>query len=91
MIKSYFFLLLCIVQLIFGTTVNAQKTNISGIVLDAETKEALPFVNIAFNNSKIGTTTNIDGKYSIETYYATDSLVASFVGYSKLKKKVKLD
>ena len=63
----------------------------SGKIYDAKTREALPFVNIAFKGSKIGTTTDIDGEYRIETYYAEDSLVASFIGYKPLAKAVKKD
>lgn len=69
----------------------AQTTRVSGRVIDADTKEPLPFVNIAFKNSKIGTTTNLDGFFKIETYYPTDSLIASFVGYRPLTRKVKKD
>lgn len=68
-----------------------QTTKISGRVMDAETKQPLPFVNVAFRNSKIGTATNMDGYYTIETYYPTDSLVASFVGYRMVSKRVKKD
>jgi hypothetical protein len=70
---------------------SAQTTKITGKVIDAETGESLPFVNITFQDSKIGTSSDIDGNYSIESYYATDSLVASFVGYKKLTMKVRKD
>lgn len=69
----------------------AQKTIVSGKIYDAKTKESLPFVNIAFKDSKIGTTTDIDGAYRIETYYAEDSLVASFIGYKPMAKAIKKD
>lgn len=75
----------------WGGVCFSQTTRITGKVIDAETRQPLPFVNIAFKNSKIGTTTNIDGNYSIETYYPSDSLVASFIGYRPLAKKVKKD
>lgn len=68
-----------------------QTTTVSGKITDANTNVPLPFVNVTFRNSKIGTTTNLDGKYSLESYYATDSLVASFLGYKKMSKKVKKD
>ncbi len=68
-----------------------QKTIVSGTVYDAETKEPLPFVNIGFKGSKIGTTSNLEGEYYIDTYYATDSLTASFIGYKPLSIKVRLD
>ncbi|MGB0403188.1 MAG: DUF5686 family protein [Salibacteraceae bacterium] len=77
--------------LCFAVNLNAQKTIVSGKVIDAETNQPLPFVNIAYKNSKIGTSTDLDGNYRIETYYPTDSLVASFIGYLPQSFKVRKD
>jgi hypothetical protein len=60
----------------------AQSTSVSGRVTDVRTGEPLPFVSIAFIDSRIGTTTDMDGRYALETYYATDSLRVSSVGYT---------
>jgi hypothetical protein len=76
---------------VFPHLAKAQKTIVYGKVFDAETKEALPFVNVAFKGSKVGTTTNLDGQYRLETYYAEDSLIATFVGYKPLAFKVERD
>ena len=73
----------------FALQIFGQKTIINGCVTDAETGFPMPFVNISFKGTKIGTTTNLNGKYSLESYYASDSLQASFVGFNKLSKKVK--
>jgi hypothetical protein len=51
----------------------------------------LPFVNIAFIDSRIGTTTDLDGRYAFDTYYATDSIRVSFVGYITRSFPVKKD
>lgn len=59
----------------------SQTTIVSGKVTDKETGEILPFVNVTFNNSKIGTSTDTNGVYRIETYYPTDTLKAIFIGY----------
>lgn len=69
----------------------SQKTIVTGKVYDASTSEPLPFVNIYFKDSKIGTTSDEYGNYRIETYYPTDSLMASFVGYKALAMKVRPD
>ena len=69
----------------------AQKTEVSGIVLDAANGDTLPFVNVYFVGTKIGTVTDFNGNYSIKTYYASDSLAASFVGYKTQKIKIKKD
>lgn len=64
-----------------ASSASAQSTRVSGTVTDAVTGETLPSVNILFRDSRVGTTTDIDGHYSIDTYYATDSLLFSFIGY----------
>jgi hypothetical protein len=76
---------------LFAQNVFSQKTKVSGQVTDATTGETMPFVNILFQNSKIGTTTDIKGRYTLESYYATDSLSASFIGMKTVSKKVKID
>lgn len=52
---------------------------VSGTVFDSKTKEPLPFVNIGVNNSSYGTSSDIDGKFSIK--YKVNSLQFSYVGY----------
>ena len=69
----------------------AQKTKVYGVVKDAVTGETLPFVNVFFKGTKIGTTTNLDGEYVIESYYASDSITATFIGYNKQTVSVKKD
>lgn len=65
----------------------AQERIVSGKVTDATSGDPVPFANIVFQNSTIGTTTNFDGKFSISTTMSFDSLMASYIGY---KTKVKL-
>ncbi|MDP4952245.1 MAG: carboxypeptidase-like regulatory domain-containing protein, partial [Flavobacteriales bacterium] len=77
--------------LLAGLSALGQKTKVSGKVTDAVTGEALPFVNILFVGTKSGTITDLDGNYSIETYYASDSLRASFIGYKSQALKVRRD
>lgn len=83
--------IICLLFILGFGSLHAQKTLVKGVVLDAKTKEPLPFVNIIFKNSKTGTTTDIDGNYILDTYYATDSLIASFIGYNSSTKFVKRD
>ena len=66
----------------------AQIYSVNGIVIDSISKTPLPFVNIILNNSKIGCTSDIDGKFSIQSNY-NDSLNLSYVGY--FSKTVKVD
>lgn len=62
-------------------TFSQEKTRVKGTVTDAETGETLPFVNISFVDKNVGTTTDFNGKYSIETLWGSPRLQASFLGY----------
>ncbi len=71
-----------IMLLIFPAKLDAQQvTKISGKVIDATTKEPLPFVNIVFLGKSIGTITDYTGEYSIRTEWASNEIAASFLGY----------
>jgi hypothetical protein len=71
-----------------STIAIAQSTRVFGKVIDAQTKETLPFVNILFKGTTIGTTTDIDGKYLIETNQRVDSIMVSYLGYKTVVKPV---
>ncbi|SFF30227.1 DUF5686 and carboxypeptidase-like regulatory domain-containing protein [Thermoflexibacter ruber] len=76
-------LALLFVLLLFYFDTFAQQTVITGKVIDAETGEPIPFANVYFKGSPSnGATTDFDGYYKIITDAPTDSLIASFVGYS---------
>ncbi|MEJ6776637.1 MAG: DUF5686 family protein [Crocinitomicaceae bacterium] len=69
----------------------SQKTVVEGVVRDQVSGNPMPFVTIRFQNSKIGVISDTLGKYRLDTYYATDSLVFSFSGYITVKNYVELD
>lgn len=60
----------------------AQSRTISGIVTDAETKEALIGVTVQLEGSQTATVSDIDGKYVLTLPDANGSLVFSYIGYS---------
>lgn len=66
----------------------AQNTSVSGKVIDRDTGEGVPFANVFFKGTTIGTTTNFDGFYALSSDKATDTLVVSYVGYAMKEKKV---
>lgn len=70
--------LLFILTLIFSVGLTAQEIKISGIVTD-ESKATLPGVTIIVKGTKKGTTSDIDGKYTM-TAKAGDVLQFSYVG-----------
>jgi len=70
--------------LLFATSLigfSQELTKIKGKVIDAATKQPMPFVSVTFVGANIGTTTDFDGNYYLETQWATTKLLASFVGY----------
>ena len=44
-------------------------------------KRQLPFVSVYFKNTQIGTTTGFDGRFALESKKATDTVVASYIGF----------
>ncbi|MDZ7719483.1 MAG: carboxypeptidase-like regulatory domain-containing protein [Balneolaceae bacterium] len=71
-----------IVFFFFNTiTATAQQIEVSGTVVDATTDETLPGVNIAVEGTNRGTSTNIDGNYTI-TVPSDGVLSFSFIGYA---------
>ena len=72
---------IAIIAMLFLTSHSAfsQTKTISGIVTDAS-GISLPGVTIMVENTNQGTTTDLDGKYTIQNVNASDQLVFSFVG-----------
>lgn len=69
-------------------TVLSQKTSVSGIIVDNETNTPIPFAKVFFKDSKIGAMTDTNGRYFLNSYYATDSLIVHSFGYKTKKIKV---
>lgn len=80
------FLAFAFIALTIGAT--GQVTKIRGVITDDQTGESLPFVNVAFKGSPVGTITGTDGSFYIETRMATDTLVVSYLGYQPYKSKI---
>lgn len=67
----------------------AQSTRVRGVVKDAETGEPLPFVGVYFDGTTIGISTDMDGKFSLETRSAEATvLTAQLIGYESLSYPV---
>ncbi len=76
--KSFAILCFC---LIAGACLG-QTTIIRGKITDAETGEALPAVTIVFQGTTVGTISNFDGSYTLESNRPADSVSISFIGYA---------
>ena len=82
MVKHSFskFLVLLTILLLGHLASNAQSGKVIGTVTDATDGLTLPGVTILVKGTSNGTTTDIDGNYSIEVV-SNDTLVFSYVGY----------
>ena len=60
----------------------AAQTSVSGRVFDGESGEALPFVNVSFAGSNLGTMTDLDGMYALDAgEERVTRMVISSLGY----------
>lgn len=73
----------------FTTSVCAQTTTVTGKVVDAVTREPLPFVNLIFKGTTDGASTDIEGQFVISTTSPSDSIIISYVGYNRMSRAVK--
>jgi len=64
----------------FSLILTAQSSVVTGLVID-ENKEGMPGVTVKIDGKSSGTTTNLDGKYSINIENDSVRLIFSFIGY----------
>jgi hypothetical protein len=64
------------------------QTVVTGKVTDSRSGDPIPFANVIFQGTTIGTTTDFDGNYSVRTHDPVDSLVVSYLGYQTRVKAV---
>ena len=60
------------------------QQHISGVLIDEQTNEVLPFANILTNNSQ-GTITDVDGKFTLESSKKITEIHISYIGYKSKK------
>jgi outer membrane receptor protein involved in Fe transport len=79
----FFTLFICVIGF-------SQNTGtITGVLLDKDSNnQPLPFANVLIKGTKIGTNTDIDGKYTIITAPGNYTIQFSFVGYESVEVPV---
>lgn len=83
---------LIILALIFSAFSGVSQNKISGVVLDSLTREPVPFANVFFANTTIGTVTNAEGKFLLENFPSGKyDLTISFVGYNTWQQPLLLE
>ena len=87
--KKNYYLLSTILLVFFVQIVVAQTKTISGTVTEKGSDEPLPGVSVIIGGTTIGSVTDFDGKYSIETDDFNDkSAIFSFIGFKKVIVKL---
>ena len=83
--RNRFIPLLIGVWCIWSLHSHAQVNRVSGTVMDAHSGRALAFVNITYNNTGRGTTSNIDGDFNLQASEPIRLLKFSYIGYQSVE------
>lgn len=73
---------------LFQTVVFSQKTMIKGVITEEETDKPVPFASIGIKDQRIGTISDMEGKYQFEVAPGDYTLLFSCVGYEKYSQKI---
>jgi len=80
-LKFNLFKTVFILLLIFSEFSLFAQTKFAGRITDAKNNEPLAFVNIVYNSKNLGTTTDLDGYFTIESYDKIEFLKITYLGY----------
>lgn len=88
--KQFRIAILIALALFIGGSLVAQ-IHVSGRIVDSQTNEALPYASVYFVNAKVGTVTNQEGYFSIQSNLIQESLLIRYVGYKPFRIAIKSD
>src|SRR6476646_5814673 len=74
-------LLTCIFFLLGTIGASFAQEKITGKVIDGVTKEGLPGASVTIEGTTSGTTTNVDGEFSLATSSSSVKLIVNYIGY----------
>ncbi len=81
-------LLVSLFTLLLALSAQAQQLSLRGRVLEQGTGIPLPGVNILVEGAARGTTTDVDGNYSLQLAPGTYTLLFSYVGYEAQRRQL---
>ncbi|PTX22777.1 TonB-linked SusC/RagA family outer membrane protein [Pontibacter mucosus] len=85
--KKILFLSLLLVTALLHQAM-AQVRAITGRVTDAATSQPLPGVAVIVKGTSVGTTSGVDGSYTINVPEGSNTLVFRFIGYSTVERPI---
>lgn len=79
--------LLILIILISCNTLFSQ--NITGFVIDAESKQPIEYTNIGIISKNVGTVSDLNGrfKFLVDSKYDNDTILFSIIGYKSFFSK----
>ncbi len=80
-------LLLVVAMMLTCFSIAIAQSTVSGTVTD-ESGEALPFANVYVEGTTIGTTTDIDGKYTLKVPEGATTIVVEYTGYTAFTQDI---
>ncbi len=81
--KKLFFILMAVLACVAGAW--AQGRTIQGVVLDASDNEPIMGASVLVKGTRLGTSTDIDGKFSINLTEKATTLMVSYVGMATVE------
>ncbi len=81
----FIFLVVCI------SSAYAQNGQVKGKIVDQDSGDPLPFVNIGIKDTSVGAFTNEDGFFRLELPVGRYTLIISSVGYEKVEREISVD
>lgn len=79
--KFFIFSYITFSFILFQTLLSSELIYVEGIVQDSESGKPLPYANIQILNTNWGTTSNIDGKFSLVFEPQSPLLQITYIGY----------
>lgn len=67
--------------LLLGCCISVSAQNIQGVVIDSLTNEPIPYLSVFYEGKGVGSITDNDGNYKVETRKGWNKLTFSAVGY----------
>jgi hypothetical protein len=84
--------LLTAICLFVSTLGFTQRNTLTGIITDSETNEPVAFANVFFANTRIGSSSDADGKFELSGFPSGKyDLTATFVGYSTYQQSLEFN
>jgi hypothetical protein len=80
--------LLCFACLFISVSCFAQRTSVSGRVIDAETGQPVARVSVTFTNTHIGTSTDSLGRFNLSASGSFLHITVSAIGYQTTEKAI---